>query len=195
MSKRQRFPRYTRREDVGRIAESPVFDVINRTHSVTAEVVVPDSGAEGVIISQGGITGGWMLYAHEGKPEYCYNFLGLERTYVEGERRIPSGTHQLRMEFEYDGGGLGKGGTVTIYVDGEKSGAGRIERTEPIALWAEEAWEIGREAGSRVTAERGPRAKRFSGEVNWVEIDLHTSRDIDQEIAPAERFHLAMARQ
>jgi hypothetical protein len=185
----------TESHSVACLTESPVLNIKNKTHSVTAELVVPESGAEGVIIAQGGITGGWSLYAREGKPEYCYNFLGLERTYVEGTRTISSGTHQLRMEFEYDGGGLGKGGTVTLYVDGEESGRGRVERTEPIAFSTNEACDVGWEAGSPVTADYLSPGSQFSGEVNWIEIELDEALvDSDHEVTQAERLHLALAK-
>ncbi len=105
-----------------------VVSIKNKSHAVTAEVVVPASGAEGVIIAQGGSIGGWSLYAKAGKPKYCYNLLGIQRFYVEGERALPEGTHQVRMEFAYDGGGLGKGGTVTLYLDGEQDRGGPRRR-------------------------------------------------------------------
>src|SRR5262245_7887748 len=102
----------------------------NKSHAITADIDVPASGADGVITAFGGMTGGWSLYAKNGKPKYCYNFFGLQQTYVEGATVLPSGSHQVRMEFAYDGGGIAKGGKVTLFVDGKKSGEGRIEATE-----------------------------------------------------------------
>ena len=89
---------------------------------MTAEIVVPATGVEGVIIAQGGNIGGWSLYAKGGKLKYCYNLLGIQQFYAESAAALPSGEHQVRMEFAYAGGGLGKGGTVTLYVDGKKVG-------------------------------------------------------------------------
>src|SRR6266850_6108760 len=97
---------------MGRITESSVVNIKNKSHAVTAEISVPPSGADGVVIAQGGVTGGWSLYAKNGKLKYCYNFFGLNRYYTESQRTIPSGLHQVRMEFAYDGGGLAKGGTA-----------------------------------------------------------------------------------
>jgi hypothetical protein len=162
MPRRRDFPRYIPRDNA---------DMKNRSHVVIADVVVPDSGAEGVIVAQGGITGGWCLYANDGKLEYCYNFLGLERTYIDGTRRIPSGTHEVRMEFAYDGGGLGKGATVTLYVDGEQSGQGRVERTEPIAFSTDNTFSLD-EDGSRASTDYLSRTNRFSGMVISVEIHV-----------------------
>ena len=95
---------------------------------------MPDGGAEGVIIAQGGAFGGWSLYVKGGKPKYCYNFFGLQLFTVEGDSEIPAGEHQVRMEFAYDGGGLAKGGTVTLYIDGKQVGEGRVEATVPMVF-------------------------------------------------------------
>jgi arylsulfatase len=154
----------------GRERKATVIGLENRSHSVTAEVEVPASGAEGVIVAQGGITGGWSLYAKDGRLKYCYNFYGLTRYYVEGEGRIPAGRRQARMEFARDGGDLARGATVTLFVDGKKVGEGRVEQTEPTDFSADETCDVGYEAGSLVTPDY--KTRKFSGEVNWVEIDL-----------------------
>src|SRR6185295_853544 len=99
---------------MGHLSENCVLNLKNKSHSVTAEIVVPDQGAEGVIIAQGANIGGWSLYAKGGKLKYCYNFGGFKCFYVEATTPIPSGQHQVRMEFAYEGGGLGKGGKVTL---------------------------------------------------------------------------------
>jgi hypothetical protein len=101
----------------------------NKSHSVTAEIVVPEKGAEGVIIAQGANIGSWSLYAKGGKLEYCCNYGGFSHYYVEGSTPIPAGEHQVCMEFAYDGCGLGKGGKVTLYTDGKKVGEGVIGAT------------------------------------------------------------------
>ena len=106
---------------MGRLSENCVLNLKNKSHSVTANIIVPKKGAEGVIISQGANIGGWSLYAKDGKLKYCYNWGGLKHFYVEGTSPIPAGEHQVRMEFEYAGGGLGKGGKVTLFTDGKKS--------------------------------------------------------------------------
>ncbi len=85
-----------------------------------------------MIIAQGGEFAGWSLYVKDGKPCYCYNFMGLQRFTIAGTEAIPAGKHQVRMEFAYDGGGLAKGGNVTLYLDGKQIGEGRVERTVPL---------------------------------------------------------------
>jgi arylsulfatase len=176
---------------MGRLTENSIVSYKNKSHAVTAEVVIADGPAEGVIVAVGGSIGGWSLYAKDGKPKYCYNFYGHERYYIEGAKRIPSGTHQVRMEFEYAGGGVGKGGKVTLYVDGKKAGSGRVGQTEPAVFSADETLDIGSETGSPVTDDY--KARAFTGEVSWVEIDVDKdAEDVDHYIKPEERLAVAM---
>jgi arylsulfatase A-like enzyme len=181
---------------MGRLSESSVLNVKNKSHTVTAEVVVPEGGAQGVIIAQGGAFAGWSLYAKGGKPTYCYNLLGLQRFKVAGEDVIPAGTHQVRMEFAYDGGGLAKGGTVTLYVDGDKVGEGRVEGTVPMIFSGDETADVGSDTASPVSDDYGAADNAFNGRVEWVQIDLgEDAEDADHLITPEERLHVAMARQ
>jgi arylsulfatase len=179
---------------MGRLTENAVVNIKNKSYSVTAEVVVPTSGAHGVIIAQGGAFNGWSLYAKDGKLKYCYNLLGIKLFYIETNKVIPAGQHQVRMEFKYDGGGLAKGGNALLYLDGEKVGEGRVETTVPMVFSADETCDVGKGTGSAVSPDYDPRDNEFSGEVNWVQIDLEQD-DHDHLIAPEERFKLAMARQ
>jgi len=179
---------------MGRLSENSVVNIKNKSHVVTAEVVVPDSGASGVIIAQGGHVGGWTLYAHQGKLKYCYNFFGVNFFFAEATSPIPAGKHQVRMAFKYDGGGLAKGGAVSLYVDGAKVGEGRVEVTQPMVFSADETCNVGKDAGSPVSPDYGPHGNEFRGEVNWVQIDLEKD-DHNHLIAPEERFKVAMARQ
>ena len=112
---------------MARLTEGSIVVTHNKSYSLTAEIDVPKSGANGVIVAQGGSVGGWSLYALNGKLKHCYNFFGIKRFYAEGAQPIPVGKHQVRMEFKYDGGGLAKGGTVSLFVDGKKDGEGRVE--------------------------------------------------------------------
>ena len=181
---------------MGRLSENSVLVVKNKSHAVTAQVVVPDGGAGGVIIAQGGAFGGWSLYVHEGKPAYCYNLFGLQRYKVYGEQSIPPGEHQVRMEFTYDGGGLGKGGDVTLYVDGKQVGTGRVDATVPMAFSADETCDVGSDSATPVSDDHGPRETEFTGRVRWVQIDIdEAAEDLDHLIGPEERLRLAMARQ
>jgi arylsulfatase A-like enzyme len=181
---------------MGRLTENSVVNIKNKSHAVTAEIVVPEAGAEGVIIAQGGVTGGWSLYVHDAKPVYTYNFFGLERYYVRGDQPLPAGTHQLRMEFDYDGGGLAKGGTATLYLDGQPVANGRVEQTEPILFSADETCDVGADYGSPVSADYGPSGNQFTGEINWVEIDIgDAAENADHQLTHDQRLHVALGTQ
>jgi arylsulfatase len=181
---------------MARLSENATINVKNKSHSVTAEVTVPEQGADGVIISQGGAYAGWSLYLESGRPTYCYNLFGLQRFHVRGDMPVPAGTHQVRMEFGYDGGGLGKGGTVSLHVDGAKCGEGRVEGTVPLVFSADETCDVGSDTASPVSDDYTSAGSRFTGTVEWVQIDLaEAAEDFDHLITPEERLNIAMARQ
>jgi arylsulfatase len=179
---------------MGRLSENSVLSVKNKSFSITAEIVAPAGGVEGVIIAQGGQFGGWSLYVKEGKAKFAYNVCGLQTFHIWAEQPVPEGRHQVRAEFAYDGGGLGKGGTVTLYYDGSRVGQGRVERTVPFIFSADETADIGRESGTPVTNDYDRLTSVFTGTVNWVQIDLG-NEDTDHFVAHEERFHIALARQ
>ena len=120
---------------MGRLSENSVVNIKNKSFAVTAELEVPAEGAEGVMIAQGGRFGGWSLYAKGGKAKFV---LQRARHQVSSTSTptepIPTGKHQVRMEFAYDGGGLGKGGDVTLYCDGKAVGKGRVDQTQGVHL-------------------------------------------------------------
>ena len=149
-----------------------------------------------MIIAQGGSFGGWVLYAKDGRPVYCYNLAGLSRTKVEGAEPIPAGEHQVRMEFAYDGGGLAKGGGVTLFVDGEKAGEGRLEATIPMIFSGDETADIGSDSATPVSDDYASRGGAFNGEIAWVQIDVDdAAENVDHLITAEERLRIAMARQ
>ena len=98
------------------------------------------------------------------------------------------------MEFAYDGGGLAKGGDVTLYYDGDAVGTGRVGATQPMVFSADETTDIGYESGTTVTPDYTRETSRFTGKINWVQIDLGDD-DHDHYIDPEERLRIAMARQ
>ena len=179
---------------MGRLSENSVVSIKNRSFSVTAEVEVPDDGAEGVIIAQGGRFGGWAVYAKDRRAKFVYNVLGIQQFATEADKPIPPGMHQVRMEFAYDGGGLAKGGDVTLYYDGTAVGTGRVEQTQPMIFSADETTDIGYETGTTVSPDYTARTSRFTGRVHWVQLDLGPD-DHDHFIDPEERLRIAMARQ
>jgi arylsulfatase A-like enzyme len=179
---------------MGRLSENSVVSIKNKSFSVTADVEVPDGEANGVIIAQGGRFGGWALYAKGGNAKFVYNVLGIQQFPVEAENPIPTGSHQVRMEFAYDGGGLAKGGDVTLYYDGDPVGKGRVGATQAMIFSADETTDIGYESGTTVTPDYTAKTSRFTGKINWVQLDLG-SDDHDHYIDPEERLRIAMARQ
>ena len=120
------------------MSENVFINIKNRSLSITSDLQIPEGGANGVIIAQAGRFGGWSLYLKDGKPTYCYNFLGLQEYKVSAPEALPAGKATVRMNFDYDGGGIGKGGTATLLVNGQKVASGRIERTQGMIFSADE---------------------------------------------------------
>ncbi|HEU5489828.1 MAG TPA: sulfatase-like hydrolase/transferase, partial [Gaiellaceae bacterium] len=181
---------------MGRLSENSIVVTKNKSHSITAQVDVPDGGANGVIVAQGGAYGGFALYAKDGRPAYCYNLFGLQQFKVYGKDAIPAGEHQIRMEFAYDGGGLGKGGEVTLYVDAEPVGQGRVDATVPMIFSGDETTDVGSDTATPVSDDYGSKDNRFTGSVRWVQFDIDAAaEDTDHLIGSEERLRVAMARQ
>jgi arylsulfatase len=181
---------------MGRLTENSVVVMKNKSHAITAEVVVPEGGASGTILAQGGAFGGFSLYMTDGKPAYCYNLFGLQRFKTYGPEPVPAGRHQIRIEFTYDGGGLGKGGATALFVDGAKVGEGRVEATVPMVFSADETTDVGNDTATPVTDDLEEGKAAFTGKVDWVQIDLgEDAEDADHLISPDERYRIAMARQ
>jgi len=178
---------------MGHLSENSVLSVKNKSFSLTAEVVAHDGALNGTIIAQGGAIGGWSFYTQGGKAKFTYNLLGLRTFTTEASAPIPTGTHQVRAEFAYDGGGLAKGGNVTLYYDGVKVGQGRVDATQPFIFSADEGLDVGRERGTVVAPAYGIEDSVFTGEINWVE--LKVGEDHSHLIDPAEHVRLLMARQ
>jgi len=181
---------------MGRLSENSVLNIKNKSHSVTAEIVVPAKGAEGVIVCQGGNIGGWSLYAKGGKLKYCYNLLGIQCFFAESASALPAGEHQVRMEFAYAGGGMGKGGTVTLYVDGKKVGEGKVAATAPIVFSADDGCDVGVDTGSPVSSDYGSRGNEFNGRIKGVQLAIaEDAVSADHRVSPEEALRIAMARQ
>jgi arylsulfatase A-like enzyme len=178
------------------LSENSVINIKNKSHSVTAEITVPAQGGEGVIVAQGGNIGGWSLYVKGGKLKYCYNLLGVHYFYVDATSALPPGDHQVRMEFAYQGGGLGKGGTATLYVDGKQVGTGKVAATAAMVFSADDGCDVGRDTGSPVSEDYGPRGNEFTGRVKGVEIAIADAAEhADHLVSPEDAVRIALARQ
>jgi len=180
---------------MGGLNENGLINVKNKSHSITAELIVPEGVTpNGVIIAQGGIGGGWMFYVDNGKLSYIYNFVGLKHFTTTSTQAIPSGKHQVRMEFAYDGGGLAKGGTVTLYIDGKPAGSGRVDATAPAVFSADELSDVGFKGGSPIIPEMTSAKSHFTGTVVAVVIDI-SGDDTDHLLDRGQVMNMIMARQ
>ena len=167
----------------------------DRSHSVEATVSVPAGDPlTGVVIAQGGAYGGWSFYAHEGRLAFAYNLLGISIDIVTSDSAVPDGDHELRAHFAYDGGGVGKGGTVSLHVDDATIGEGRVERTLPYQFTFDETVDVGCDLASPVSTDYGARGNEFSGTLHKVRIDLGDD-DHSHLIDPEHRLQVAMLKQ
>jgi arylsulfatase len=181
---------------MGRLSENCVLNLKNKSHSVTAEIDVPTSGAKGVIVAQGANIGGWTLYAKDNKLKYCYNVAGINHYFVESANTISGGEHQVRMEFAYDGGGLGKGGKVTLYLDGKEAGQGVIPMTQAIVFSADDGCDVGEDSGAPVSPDYGPVGNAFNGEVRGVLLSITDDPNNSSHlVSPEEAVKAAMGRE
>jgi arylsulfatase A-like enzyme len=181
---------------MGRLSENSILVTKNKSFALTAQITVPDRGANGVIVAQGGAFGGWSMYLHQSRPAFCYNLFGLRADKVYGDQPVPAGEHQVRMEFTYSGGGLGKGGDIALLLDGRPVGNGHIDATVPLLFSADETTDVGSDTATPVSDDYTPEGSRFTGRVHWVQIDLgKDAEDADHLISPSERYKVAMARQ
>ncbi|MBP9127750.1 MAG: arylsulfatase, partial [Elusimicrobia bacterium] len=155
------------------MTENTFLNIKNRSKTITAQIDIPETGAQGIVFAQGGRFGGWALYVKDGVPAYDYNFLGMERFTVAGTEKLKPGPATLRFEFAYDGGGVGKGGTGTLYVNDTKVADGRIGRTQPAIFSADETADVGIDLASPVVESIGAeRASKFSGKIHQVTVEV-----------------------
>jgi arylsulfatase len=173
------------------LTEASVLSIKNKSHSVTAEIEVPPTGAEGVIVAQGANFGGWALYMHGGRLKYIYNFLGLSIYTVEAPSVLSAGKHEVSMEFKYDGGGLGKGGTVTLLIDGVKVAEGHVEHTAPVIFSADSTCMVGDKIGAPLSSDFEESGNKFNGKISWVR--LETGAEQAEGIKPEEWVRVRMS--
>jgi arylsulfatase A-like enzyme len=154
--------------------ENTFINIKNTSFSITADVTIPAKGAKGVILTQGGRFGGWSLYLRDNKPEFTYNFLGLQRYVVASSKKLPAGPVKITFDFVYDGDGVGKGGTGTIYVNGTAVAEARIEKTQPYIFSADETADVGLDNQTPVALGigYGPEETGFTGQISQVVVEL-----------------------
>jgi arylsulfatase A-like enzyme len=173
-----------------RVAESCAPNTKNRSHTITAHVEMPKQGGDGVLVAEGGIVGGFTLYVKDRKPVYEYNWFTQARYKITGGAELPSGPCTIAVAFEYDGGGIGKGGTVTMTVNGKETAKGRVEKTEPMRFSADETFDVGCDTGSPVSDEyRSPFP--FTGTLKSVDIKLEEQKLTPEQHSTVRRMHAA----
>jgi hypothetical protein len=150
--------------------ENAFINTKNHSFSISADVEIPEHGADGVILAQGGAHAGFSLYVKDNKPKFAYNYLG-DVTTIASPESLPAGRETLIYDFAYDGGKPGSGGTGTISVNGKKVASGRIESTIPYLFGVETA-DVGMDLYSPVTSDYAKGKNKFTGEINKVTITL-----------------------
>lgn len=164
---------FTYAEGMTRIPEGASPDIKNKSWSITAEVELK-ADTTGMIITNGGLFGGWALYLEKGKPVFHFNYMDVAHYEVAGKDALAPGKHTLKMEFVYDGGGIGKGGTATISVDGKEVAKDRVEKTIPYRITLDESLDVGEDCGTPVNLKYDVPFK-FTGKIEKVVIELGKS--------------------
>ena len=161
-------------EGMDGMLENTFINVKNKSKTITAELELPEEGASGAILVQGGRFGGWALYMKDGKPVYTYNYLGLSRDTIAAKKPIAEGKATVVLDFEYDGGGVGKGGMATISVNGEEVAKGRIAKTQPNIFSADETADVGLDNQTPVAVDIGTGRveTRFTGMINKITLEV-----------------------
>lgn len=157
------------------LVEDSILSIKNVSSSLQASVTVDQgAAADGVIIAQGSRFGGWSLYVEDGYPTYTYNNLGDLATFKSSEP-LSAGTSELRFEIDYDGGGIGKGATTTLSVNGEVVSSGRLEKTTPSRFSIDEGTDVGMDRGSPVIQRQlnDQRFSPFNGTINKVTLEIY----------------------
>jgi len=173
------------------MSENVFINTKNRSHTITADVQIPKGGANGVILAQAGRFGGWSLYLKDGKPTYTYNWLGLKEYSVGAKQALPAGKVTIRYEFVYDGGGVGKGGTGTLSVNGKSVATGKIDQTQCCAFSADEGADVGADEGTPVT--EGYKVPfKFTGNIDKVTIELKETTPVVAEETKKSRSEAAL---
>lgn len=164
---------------VGKLSGIPHGDapsILNKSFKITAEVDIPQGGAEGMLVTQGGRFGGYGFYLLKGKPVFVYNILDLKRVRWEGKDALSPGKHTVVYDFKYDGGGLGKGGVGVIQVDGKEVANQRIEHTIPFIFQWDETFDVGIDTGTPVDDRDYQVPFQLIGKLNKLTVQLEPEK-------------------
>ncbi len=154
------------------IMENAFLNVKNTSMSISAELDL-NGNDRGIILCQGGKFGGWAFYMDNGKPAYTYNWFGLEVYNIISTKAVGKGTNSVSMKFDYDGDGVGKGGKVTIFINGEVVAEGRVDKTQPVLFSADETADVGQDDATQVVSIfKDTEDSKFTGNVTKVEVSI-----------------------
>jgi arylsulfatase len=164
---------FTYTSEVSNVTAGSAPSVLDRGYTMTAEIEVPASGAEGMLVTQGGRFGGYGFYLLHGRPVFVYNFIDVERTRWEAKDALTPGSHRLVFAFEYDGIGFGHGGTGTLSVDGQTVDSKKIARTAPYLMPEDETFDVGIDTRTPVDDSDYQVPFRFTGKLAKLTVELH----------------------
>lgn len=178
----------TLKPGMGRLNENTVLNVKNTSFTVTATFTVGEKPAEGALIAQGGAFGGWCIYCLHGVPAYAHNFVGMETYIIRADKPIGAGKHVLETRFDYDGGGAGKGGNVTLICDGVELGKGRVEKTVPALFSLDEGLDIGEDSLQPVVPDYATPKGKFNGKIEKIVLNIAPESFHDTEMIVRAKY-------
>jgi arylsulfatase len=187
--------RYTYFPGTQEVPLSAAPRILNRPHSVHVGVDIPDGGAEGVLVSQGGVDGGFSFFVQDSRLRYTYNYVADQVFHVVSDSDVPAGHHVLSFEFKPTGDpeplkGKGAPGTIMLFVDGQQVGSGELPVTIPIIMGLASGVSVGLDGGAPVTQEYvAPFA--FTGTILRAVYDISGAAVVDHEA----EIRVALARQ
>jgi arylsulfatase A-like enzyme len=187
---------FTYYSDVQNVGSGMIPRIYNHSYTISAELEIPEGGAEGVIVAEADHLGGFSLFVQDGKLRHTYSFFGVQEFRQESESPLPSGSVSVRMGFAADAPKPATGGEVTLYVDDKPVGGGRIEHTVPARFSGYAGMDIGRDNGlpvDRAYADKSPFA--FTGTVKKVVFDVNPHLNDEHEQELHEQAHQALAAQ
>jgi arylsulfatase len=159
-------------EGMADLLENDFINVKNTSFEIVADVETGDTPLNGVIVSQGGRFGGWSLFVKDGVPSYTYNYVGIDSTTATSSMALPKGKSTVRMDFAWDGGKPGAGGTATLYINDKSVASAKIEKTQCCIFSADESAGVGKDVETTVSEAYTPSTSHFSGKINKVTINL-----------------------
>ena len=159
-------------EGMNGLLENDFINVKNTSFEIVADIETTDKPANGVVVAQGGRFGGWSLHVKEGVPMFTYNYLGLAYSVATGDSKLPSGKSTVKMDFAYDGGKMGAGGTATLFVDGKSVGSAKVDQTQFAIFSADETAGVGIDTETSVSEEYDRESSKFTGSIHKVTINV-----------------------